>query len=292
MRSAKAPAHRTTGVLVIAIASVLACATPAATPPPLPAPVPQAPRVRDPLEAPWFVARPAGSFTNTLRLSSELISRVDSVERADSSSAVVVVSWSRIASAEPARLSGLVTAYRVGNGAADPAPVLGLLLPVPFSAADAQGTRQAQLETAAAASCSPAAAILQPLRELFVSTPSRLVAGTSWSDSATYTICRDSIPLVVRSTRLFRVVGAERHGDLVVILIDRTSAVTLRGEGSQFGEALSITADGSGTMRLELSRESGAVVEAHGDAELRMTMRGRRRVQELRQRTRIEIASP
>ena len=292
MHPANAPAHRTTGVLVIAMASMLACAAPATTPSPLPVPAPQAPSVRDPLEAPWSVARPAGSFANTLRLSSELVSRVDSVERADSSSALVVVAWSRLAGAEPARLSGLITDYRVSTGGADPAPIVGLLLPVPFSTTDAQGPRQAQLEATASASCGPAAVVLQPLRELFVSVPSKLVTGTSWSDSATYTICRDSIPLVVRSTRNFRVFGAARRGDGVVILIDRVSVVTLRGDGSQFGEVLTITAEGSGSMRLELNRDNGAVVEARGDAELRMTMRGRRRSQELRQRTRIEITSP
>lgn len=292
MRPTPSPTRRIAGVLVVAISSAFACVAPPSTPAPLPAPVQQPPSARDLLEAPWSIARPEGSFTNTLRLSSELVSRVDSVERTDSSTTVVVVTWSRLAGAEPARLSGLVTAYGVGNAAGASAPIPGLLLPVPFSATDAQEARQAQLEAAASASCSPAAAVLQPLQELFVSAPPGLAPGTFWGDSATYAICRDSIPLAVRSSRSFRVVGAERRGDLVVILVDRTSVVTLRGEGSQFGEPLSISAEGSGSMRLVLSRESGAIIEAHGDAELRMTMRGRRRAQELRQRTRIEISSP
>lgn len=292
MRPTHAPTRRRIGMLVIAISTAHACAAPPAVPAPLPAPVQQPPSVRDALEAPWSIARPAGSFAHTLRLTSYLVSRVDSVERTDSSSTVVVVSWSRLAGAEPARLSGLVTTYVTGNATEAPAPVPGLLLPLPFSAVDAQGARQARFDAASSASCSPAAAVLQPLRELFVSVPSRLAPGTSWSDSAVYAICRDSIPLTVHSSRTFRVVGAERRGELVVVLVDRTSAVTLRGEGTQFGEPLSIAAEGSGSMRLALSRESGSILDARGDAELHMTMRGRRRSQDLRQRTRIEITAP
>ncbi|MCE9602179.1 MAG: hypothetical protein K8S21_08205 [Gemmatimonadetes bacterium] len=292
MRPTHAPTRRLVGVLVVALSSALACAAPASTPAPAPTPVQRAPDARDPLEAPWSIAHQAGSFTNTLRLSSELVSRVDSVERTDSSHTLVVVSWSRLAGAEAPRVSGLVTAYAAGGAAEALAPIPGLLLPVPFSAADAQGAGQARLDAAASAACSPAAAVLQPLRELFVSAPPRLTPGTSWSDSASYAICRDSIPLAVRSSRTFRVVGAERRGELVVVLVDRTSQVTVRGEGTQFGEPLAITAEGSGSMRLAMSRDSGTIVEARGDTELRMTMRGRRRSQDLRQRTRIEISSP
>ena len=74
--------------------------------------------------------------------------------------------------------------------------------------------------------------------------------------------------------------------------MDRTSSVSLVGEGVQFGEKISLAAEGSGTMRIELDPASSTVVAAQGEAELKMTMRGRRRSQELRQHTRIEITSP
>lgn len=274
-----------------ALVLALGCASPAAIPPARPAPMPGAPRMQNPLEAPWAMARPAGSFANTIRLSSELVSRVDSVERRDTAKAVISVSWTRPAGGDPTRLSGLVTDYRVGGGASEPQPLVGLLLPVPFTATGRDEVA-ARVEVPASGACGLAAAALQPVRELFVSTPPRLVVGTSWSDSLSYALCRDSIPLAVTSVRRYRVVGAEQRTDAVVIVVDRSSSVALVGEGVQFGEKLSLAAEGTGTMRFELDPASGAVVAARGEADLKMTMRGRRRSQELRQHTRIEITSP
>lgn len=277
--------------LSVVVAFAFGCASPAAIPPARPAPVPDLPRMQNPLEAPWTMARPAGSFANTIRLSSDLVSRVDSVERRDTANAVLSVSWTRLAGGDPTRLSGLVTDYRVGGGTSEPQPLFGLLLPVPF-AATSQREAAARVEIPASGACGLAAATLQPLRELFVSTPDRLVVGTSWSDSSRYAVCRDSIPLAVTSVRRYRVVGAERRSAAVVVVVDRTSSVSLVGEGVQFGEKISLAAEGSGTMRIELDPASSTVVAAQGEAELKMTMRGRRRSQELRQHTRIEITSP
>lgn len=278
--------------LLGAVSLAVSCASPAGAPAPRPAPTSAAPVVRDALEEPWAVTRRVGSFANTIRLSSQLISRVDSVERTDSSTAIIRVSWTRLAGEAPARLSGLVSEYSVGVGVLDPTPLVGLRLPVPFSATDGLGASQAQLDVAFSGACSLSAVVLPPARELFVSPPHSLRAGSSWSDSLSYTICRDSVPLQVRSARSFKVVGAERRQEVVVVLVDRTSTVTMLGEGTQFGETLKIAAEGSGTMRLELRLDDGSVFAALGEVELRMTMRGRRRSQDLKQHTRIEITSP
>lgn len=286
------PVRTPTLGLLGAVSLAVSCASPAGAPAPRPAPTSATPVVRNALEAPWTMARRVGSFANTIRLSSQLISRVDRVERTDSSTAIIRVSWTRLAGEEPARLSGLVSEYGVGVGMLDPTSLVGLRLPVPFSATDGRGALQARLDVALSGACSLSAGVLQPTRELFVSTPLSLRAGSSWSDSLSYTICRDSVPLQVRSARSFKVVGAERRQEVVVVLVDRTSTVTMLGEGTQFGETLKIAAEGSGTMRLELRLDDGSVFAALGEAELKMTMRGRRRSQDLKQHTRIEITSP
>lgn len=296
----RAPARRSTGVvsfsfvvsLAFSLTFVLACASPAVVPPARPAPTPEVSREQNPLEAPWVMARSTGPFANTIRFGSELVSRVDSVERRDTTQAMVSVRWSRLAGADPSRLSGLVTGYWVGGGgAAEPQPLAGLLLPVPF-AATGRDEAAAEIEMPVSGACGFAAVTLQPLRELFVSPPSRLVVGTSWSDSSRYALCRDSIPLAVMSVRHYRVVGAERRSDSVVVIVERTSRVTLLGEGVQFGEKIALAAEGTGTLRLELDPGSSTIVAAQGRSELKMTMRGRRRSQELWQRTRIFISSP
>ena len=280
------------GWLVAVGVVAAACAAPASTPSARPAPAPGVASVRDPLAAPWTMTRDAGTFAHTLHLSSELVSRVDTVERVDSSTAVLTVSWSRLAGSDPARLSGLVTAYGVGDGATEPEPPAQLMLPIPFSAIEGSNASQALLEVPSSGACGSAATVAPLLRELLVSPPARLVDGSSWSDSAAYELCRDSIPLRVRSVRRFVVVGAERRGTEVLVLVDRTSSVSIEGAGVQFGEPLTITAAGTGAMRLALRPAGALVVTAQGESELTMTMRGRRRTQELRQRTRLEILSP
>jgi len=288
MRIGRAFPRLVCGVVVLAIG----CAAPSVVPATRPGAVAESPRMRDLLDAPWTVMRPAGSYANDMRVLSELVSRVDSVEQRDSAVTTIAVAWTRLAGGEPARISGLLTDYRTGTAGTAPALPAGLIVPTPFSAAEGRGVTPAQLEVPSSGACGLAAAVLQPVRELFVSTPPGLTVGDTWSDSTNSVICRDSIPLQVSSRRDYRVIGAERRGSFVVLVLDRSSVVTMRGEGRQFGESLSITAEGTGTIRIELDVESGAVVAARGEAELRMQMRGRRRSQDLTQRTRIEISAP
>lgn len=280
------------GWLIALVGVAVGCAQPASTPSARPAPAPGAPSVRDPLAAPWAVTHDAGTFAHTIHLSSELVSRVDTVERVDSSTATLGVTWSRLAGSDPARLSGLVTEYGLAAGTGEPRAPAGLLLPVPFSATEGSNASQARLEVPASGACGITATVTPMLRELLVSPPATLVEGSSWSDSASYELCRDSIPLRVRSVRRFVVVGAERRGTEVLVLVDRTSNVSIEGKGMQFGEPLTISATGTGALRLALRTAGAVVVTAQGESELTMTMRGRRRTQELRQRTRIAIISP
>jgi hypothetical protein len=166
------------------------------------------------------------------------------------------------------------------------------MLPVPVSAALQGAGAPPELAVPVSGPCSAAAAALQPLRDLWTSAPPTLERGQEWADSSTYRICRDSVPLTVRTTRRFRVLQAERYFGTLVLRIARTSETTLEGEGSQFGEPIRITAEGIGRMEILLALEGGEVVRADGDAELSMRMTGRRRTQELRQRTRTVIAAP
>ncbi len=211
------------------------------------------------------------------------------MERADTSEVELVATWTRLAGAGPARISGLVTEFRLGRDASALAAVPGLLLPVPFAATEAHETRATEIDPPTAGACALAALALAPLRELFVAVPKEVSRGTAWTDTAAYTLCRDSIPLLVRVERRYVVVGAERRNGESVLLLDRVSRTRMSGAGSQFGEPIEISADGSAAMRLAVRLAGGVVSHGVGDAILEMRMRGRHRAQELRQHTRIEI---
>jgi len=116
-----------------------------------------------------------------------------------------------------------------------------------------------------------------------------LRTGQEWSDSAAYVVCRDSIPLQTTVTRRFRVTGAMTRDGAVMVTIERRTGTTITGDGLQFGEPVHIEGAGTGALMLEVALDGGRVVFGSGESELRLTLTGRRRTQELTQRSRIAI---
>ncbi|MBK7905998.1 MAG: hypothetical protein IPJ78_05465 [Gemmatimonadetes bacterium] len=277
---------------ILCLVSATACAAPAPAVTPRPAIEPPAPAALDPSSPPWILQPSGAPVTRTIRLETELRSRVDTVERRDSIRTVVTAEWSRVVGGGTVRLSGLLTDFRVGIDTAELTIPQGLSLPLPFAALDGTETVAPRLIRPDPAGCGTEAAATHALREVFLTLPTRLEPTTTWRDSASYTICRDSVPLVAVSTRVYRVMGATRLAGELVIRIERHSRLTLRGAGRQFGEPIDIAADGEGVATLFVPLAGGTVVEGTGESTLRMTMRGRRRSQELTQHTRIAISAP
>lgn len=292
MRRDPMPTIRLLGALALVAAGASGCVAPGASPAPRPAPEAVPARVPDDLAAPWTARATPGTVRQEIRLESSLASRVDTVERRDTIRTVVAAEWSRLAGDAPARLSGLLTDFRVSADTTEPLVPSGLALPFAFTATEGIGGVQAHFARPETSGCGTDAAAVHVLREVLVWLPRRLEPGTAWADSARYTICRDSIPLSVRSVRAFRVTGAERRGVDRVVLLERRSTVTMQGEGRQFGEPIAVEAEGESVVQLVVRLEGAFVVGGSGESELRMTMRGRRRSQELTQHTRIEILAP
>ncbi len=277
---------------LITVFVVCACAAPAAVPAPEPVVARPAPVALDPLRAPWTPDLTNASVRQELRLEASLLSRIDTAERRDTLRSALAVEWSRVNGEGAPRTSGLVTAFGISADTSAPAALPGLRMPIPFTVLNAVGTVAPRLTRPEPGSCGLDAAATSGVRELLITLPPRLEPGTAWTDSARYTICRDSVSLTVESVREFRVAGAERRASGVVVLIERRSHTTMHGEGRQFGEAITIDATGEGSAQLAV-RLAGAFVErGEGESLLRMTMRGRRRSQELTQHTRLEIVTP
>jgi hypothetical protein len=66
----------------------------------------------------------------------------------------------------------------------------------------------------------------------------------------------------------------------------------IRGSGVQFGDSVHFEGSASGEMQLELLPAGAVIAAGSGTSELRLTMRGRRRTQELVQRSALEISVP
>ena len=272
------------------------CAAPPITVGRAPASAPAIAPHADSLLGPWALRNSRRERSHSIELRGTLTTHVDTVgalERVDTIRVRARAASSRVVSGDTERFSGLLRAYELSSGDSVPFAVpAGLYLPLPFTAVVGERGAAPTLEVPTGRECSIAAAALQPLRDLWLGVPARLARDQAWSDSTTFTLCRDSIPLVVRSTRDFRVVGAEILEGETVLRVVRESRTTITGDGVQFGETLLIEAEGSGRLELLVSLAGGEVVRADGESELRMRMTGRRRVQLLRQAMRTTITSP
>ena len=247
----------------------------------------------DLLATPWRLGNGRAVRTQRIAVTASLVSRVDSVVRTDSVASELVVTWG-----DAARAWGAVLPVRLERYAVRVAPDTtwrippGVTMGAELSATPVRGA----VPTVCAApmtACSAAnLAAVQGWQESWLGLPDTMEPGTTWRDSTTYTVLRDSIPLAVTSVREFTVREAQLRAGAVVLIIDRRSTQQLAGDGRQFGEAVRITGTGEGVMRLDVALANGAVLRGDGTSLLTLTLVGRRRTQELTQESHVTITAP
>jgi len=214
--------------------------------------------------------------------------RLDTDTRTDTISTHAEITFATTAGAT----SGTVSAYAVRNAGRAATTPQGLALPFPFRAEySANGQQLGFTAPRDAAPCaSLALAAAQSLRDLWFSAPDTLRVGAAWSDSSSYVVCRDGIPLRATARRAFRVAGSSERDGKVILTISRISRSTLDGAGAQFGESVGVTGAGSGSLDYELDTARGEIVSAKGAATLDLTLRGRARAQAVHQAVEIRIS--
>lgn len=255
------------------------------------APAPSAPV--DLLATPWRLGNGRVERTQRIQVAASLVSRVDSLVRTDSVASDLVVTWGDDARSESAALPVRVSRYVVRTGTdttwrVPPGVESGYELP----ATPMRGAVPSLCRVNAPACTAANIAAAQGWQESWLGLPSAMEPGTTWRDSTTYTVLRDSIPLAVTSAREFTVREAMVRGGAVVVVIDRRSMQQLVGEGRQFGEAVRITGSGEGVMRLEVALANGAVLRGDGTSLLTLQLVGRRRTQSLTQESHLTILAP
>ncbi len=216
--------------------------------------------------------------------------RLDTLTRTDTVTLRVDVAYTMFAGAN--RVTGTVGSYRVRAGAAAPGTPPGLGVPFPFAGDFPTRGRQLELTQPSpqAACTSPAHGAAQSLRDLWFQPPDTLRVGTTWVDSAAYTICRDGIPLRTTSHRQFRVMAATEQDGRAVLTIVRHASGAMTGEGAQAGEPLTITGTTSGELSYQLAPENGELLSAAGTSLLEFTLTSKLRVQRVRQSSRTTLS--
>ena len=275
------------GVMVVTLL-VGACRPTAVVVTPQPS-TPSVPTAPD-LNGPWNVVSGQSVSYNIVVDASMVARYTDSLSAIrptyDSSSTVTTLSWSNRTAT---RWNGELTSFATGPRVGPLVPVAGVRFPVTltYSARTPDGpwVRTAPSESG----CSVESVVAGIARDVLTPVPSRVRRDAVWQDSSTVTVCRDSIPLEVTSLRRYRVVEAVAVGDDVHLRIERTTTTRLRGTGRQLGEPVTITGSGTGTMRFTLARTDGFIVMGEGEQTLDLRLQGRRRTQEVRQTTRINV---
>lgn len=231
--------------------------------------------------------------TQQLEVRAVLTSQLDSVVRVDTLRSLLEVAWSSVPGTAPPRIAGLVSDVRTALSTDSLATPAGLALPFSFTSEVRDPASQPSFVIPDAASCASAAgAFVQGVRETWLTLPDTLWPGRAWRDSSVYTTCRDGIQLTVESLREFTPSAArERDGQLVVI-VSRRSRSRVAGDGVQFGEPIALLGEGEGALLLEVALSGGVIIRGEGTSELRLEMRGRRRMQRLVQESRLVIREP
>ena len=288
-------------VVLALLALTVACA-PARTPPapaPVPVavsapiPVPEKPVPVDPLAEPWMVGAPNTPITHELVVTTSVRAATSAATlataRSDSSRTTLSVRWD--GTGDATRRSGTITSYRAGLATpASPSAVpAGLALPVALSAAADAERGTVRVTQPADASCGADASAAQMAREVLLAPPSRLTRGLTWADSLRTTVCRDSVPLTLTSIRRYVVEDARVQEGRAVVVIRRQSTTTLSGAGTQFGEAVTITGEGTGELLFGLRLDDGQMTDGNGVSNLTLTLVGRRKSQVVTQSARVEI---
>lgn len=250
-------------------------------------------RAPDSLAAPWVIRGGERPRSQRVDISAVLESRIDSSVRLDTIATRAWYDWAENPDAERVRVAGMVRAFAVRSGSDSLWRVLEApTLPVSFVAEVPRLGAAPELQLPRADTCDPQAAIVPGWRETWVSPPRELSPGTAWRDSSDSPMCRDGIVLRMASVREFVVEGAVVRDGKLRIVVRRSSRTAVRGSGLQFGDSVQFIGSASGEMRLELLPEGAVIARGEGSSELRLTMRGRRRTQELVQRSALVIAIP
>jgi hypothetical protein len=262
-------------------------------PPRQPGPQRSVERAVDSLAGPWVITGAERPRAQRVDLTAVLESRSDSSLRVDTIATRAWYDWSEHPDATPRRVAGMVRAFAVRSGGDSLWRVLDApSLPVSFIAEVPWAGGAPELQLPKVGGCDPQSAIVPGWRETWVAPPRELSVGTAWRDSSDSPLCRDGIVLRASVVRDFVVEGVTVGGGRMRVVVRRNSHAVVSGSGVQFGDSVHFLGAATGVARLELLPDGAIIADGAGSSELRLTMRGRRRTQELVQRSALVIAIP
>lgn len=177
------------------------------------------------------------------------------------------------------------TSFDAGYGAMRPTMPALLLLDATLDSATVRVTTKPPL----ANECDrPEVGASALARELLVRIPNGILAGERWRDSSVTLICRSGVPMTVHTT----VTSTLESLDDAVLIVRRESVSRLDGKSGSPFRSLELTGTSTGSQRVEIGAQRGAVERLEGTSTLTLQATERLsgappRVQQVTQRVEI-----
>ena len=221
-----------------------------------------------------------------------IVASADSSDQQTDSTSLVIDALLRHLA--PTGMSGLIRSVEITVPGAPPSALPGLVVPYVFAAPDAPPGVQASPAGRPAIQdpCTSTAHVpLGALRDLLIKVPESVTVGRQWSDSGSFTTCRDGVRIEVSSRRNFRVVAYEKRPAGAVLLVTRAGQTTLRGISVRGDDTTHVEGIGTNSMQYDLDPVTGSVLSASGTGTLDVVVRGALKSQRARQ-TSATLISP
>jgi hypothetical protein len=134
------------------------------------------------------------------------------------------------------------------------------------------------------------------VRDLVLRLPQKLSVGRTWQDSTVGFVCRLGVPITTRTRSTFLVAGMERVNDRVLLIVRKTTDITMSGELKSTWRTVTVNATGQNTQMSRVDAESGVMRSAEGEGLLTVKLVDTSRrdgsgTQEVRQQTTVRITA-
>jgi hypothetical protein len=275
--------------LAAACATALACTSMArpAAPEPSPAPSP-ATTPAEPTR--WSPRYTAGTWRYELRTDAIIALTADTAARRVPVQSVALYTITLQPAGPQLALSGAVDSMAVVAEGRAAEPQAGRTTRPHFTGVISAQGALTSLQATPAGSCPGGLdPVVANAGELVVSLPATLSAGSVWRDTATMVTCRGQVPLTTTLVREYRVVGPTTWSEAPALQIERRTTTSLEGTGSQGGQTISVSGNGSSTATLYVDRTTAVLLGASGESHSTLTVTTPRASLPFRQDTRDSI---
>lgn len=193
-------------------------------------------------------------------------------------------------------ISGSIEAFRIDAGNKTEALPITTGFPAAFAGrimngqilVDPVGLPQGGL-TMSSSCPNPWSTVAAGVRRSIFIVPRRISLGMTWSDSTSSTACHGLIPVVLKLSSVYKVIGEIDRNGAPALLIERIGKSSAAGQGSEGQHIVTVRGEGSATGNFYIDRTSGVLLDVEDEQKMRLVITSSGRNQEFAQTARETV---